>query len=81
MSKRSHPSDEHPHKLEAVHKRRDTDRHKTVRTFPVLAPREYSGHCPSYRQPVEIASYSIDADRRVWFDDRELVLAFQGQVV
>ena len=41
--------------------------------FPVLSTDRYTGSYPEYRQPVEVNSYSIDADRRVWFDDRQLV--------
>ncbi|KAG0176423.1 Dom-3 Z [Apophysomyces sp. BC1034] len=40
--------------------------------FPVAQADAYQGPLPSYSQPREINSYSIDSDRRVWFDDREL---------
>ncbi|KAI7849461.1 hypothetical protein BDC45DRAFT_274041 [Circinella umbellata] len=41
--------------------------------FRVLSTDRYTGSYPEYRQPIEINSYSIDADRRVWFDNRQLV--------
>ncbi|KAI7868172.1 hypothetical protein BDF14DRAFT_1725080 [Spinellus fusiger] len=43
-----------------------------IHTFPVYPPRSYTGRPPNYRQPVEINSYSIDHQRQVWFDNREL---------
>ncbi|KAI8968584.1 RAI1 like PD-XK nuclease-domain-containing protein [Mycotypha africana] len=33
---------------------------------------EYEGSCPVYKQPKELISYSIDHDRKVWFDNREM---------
>ncbi|ORZ25307.1 RAI1 like PD-XK nuclease-domain-containing protein [Absidia repens] len=47
------------------------------KTFPVLHTDRYAGSSPVYKQPREINSYSIDADRRVWFDDRELKYYFK----
>ncbi|KAJ8663683.1 hypothetical protein O0I10_000932 [Lichtheimia ornata] len=47
-------------------------RQSTAHSFPVFPSHRYSGKCPEYKQPVEIQSYSIDANRRVWFDQREL---------
>ncbi|KAI8076909.1 uncharacterized protein BX664DRAFT_367400 [Halteromyces radiatus] len=47
-------------------------KHYNMRLFPVYHTDRYRGSSPTYKQPVEINSYSIDADRRVWFDDREL---------
>ncbi|KAL0082305.1 hypothetical protein F4703DRAFT_1739362 [Phycomyces blakesleeanus] len=43
-----------------------------VMSFPVRPPASYKGEFPTYAQPAEITSYSIDHNRQVWFDDREL---------
>ncbi|KAI8356103.1 hypothetical protein EDC96DRAFT_261549 [Choanephora cucurbitarum] len=32
----------------------------------------YEGACPVFQQPRELTSYSIDHNRRVWFDNREM---------
>ncbi|KAI9317756.1 RAI1 like PD-XK nuclease-domain-containing protein [Dichotomocladium elegans] len=50
----------------------EAKRPMTFSTFPVSSCQSYMGHCPEYKQPVEIQSYSIDGSRRVWFDQREL---------
>lgn len=42
-------------------------------SFPVHPLSKYSGNCAVYKQPVEIQSYSIDHERSVHFDDRQLV--------
>jgi hypothetical protein len=34
---------------------------------------KYSGDCAVYKQPVELQSFSIDHERTVHFDDRQLV--------
>lgn len=67
MSKRPHSNSELD---ESATKRRDT-RH--VESFSVRPAQHYAGRCAIYKQPVEINSYSIDGERCVWFDDRELV--------
>ena len=69
MSKRKQSFEES--NMESVPKRfhRSVGQH----AFPVLSTDRYTGSYPEYRQPVEVNSYSIDADRRVWFDDRQLV--------
>ncbi|KAI9481344.1 MAG: RAI1 like PD-XK nuclease-domain-containing protein [Benjaminiella poitrasii] len=41
-------------------------------SFPVKRNEDYEGSFPIYKQPQELTSYSIDHERRVWFDDREL---------
>ncbi|CAO3621899.1 unnamed protein product [Cunninghamella blakesleeana] len=40
--------------------------------FPVYNINRYRGSSPVYKKPVEINSYSIDGNRHVWFDNREL---------
>lgn len=42
-------------------------------SFPVHPLSKYNGNCAVYKQPVEIQSYSIDHERSVHFDDRQLV--------
>ncbi|KAI7897652.1 RAI1 like PD-XK nuclease-domain-containing protein [Cokeromyces recurvatus] len=41
-------------------------------SFPLGNNYNYEGSFPIYKQPQELVSYSIDHERRVWFDDREL---------
>lgn len=36
----------------------------------------YEGSFPVYKQPQELTSYSIDHNRHVWFDNREMVRKF-----
>ncbi|KAI8148932.1 RAI1 like PD-XK nuclease-domain-containing protein [Fennellomyces sp. T-0311] len=55
--------------MESTPKRFHSNR---IESFRVLPSQRYSGGFPDYRQPVEVNSYSIDGDRRVWFDNREL---------
>ncbi|ORY92994.1 RAI1 like PD-XK nuclease-domain-containing protein [Syncephalastrum racemosum] len=43
-----------------------------TRSLRVGRWQEYQGHCPAYKQPIELHSYSIDEKRHVWFDNREL---------
>ncbi|KAI8059289.1 hypothetical protein BC940DRAFT_328364 [Gongronella butleri] len=43
-----------------------------TRLFRVQHTSRYQGSFPVYKQPTELTSYSIDHERRVWFDDREL---------
>ncbi|KAI9010805.1 RAI1 like PD-XK nuclease-domain-containing protein [Phycomyces nitens] len=47
-------------------------RMRNLEGFPVDYPDSYKGDFPAYKQPTEITSYSIDHNRQVWFDDREL---------
>ncbi|CEP09637.1 hypothetical protein [Parasitella parasitica] len=42
-------------------------------SFRLEANECYQGSFPVYKQPQEITSYSIDHERRVWFDNREMV--------
>ena len=42
-------------------------------TFQIKETKKYEGSFPAYKQPQEINSYSIDAKRQVWFDNREMV--------
>lgn len=42
-------------------------------SFQLKNNAEYEGSFPVYKQPREINSYSIDHERRVWFDNREMV--------
>lgn len=44
-----------------------------VQTFPMYPLSKYNGNCAVYKQPIEIQSYSIDHERTVHFDDRQLV--------
>ncbi|ORX44911.1 hypothetical protein DM01DRAFT_1295045 [Hesseltinella vesiculosa] len=44
----------------------------STKQFQVGPSHRYQGRSPVYKQPVEINSYSIDHDRKVWFDNREL---------
>jgi RAT1-interacting protein len=46
---------------------------KFLGTFHVKRNEEYEGSFPVYKQPQEINSYSIDHERHVWFDSREMV--------
>lgn len=41
-------------------------------SFQLKNNAEYEGSFPVYKQPQEINSYSIDHERRVWFDNREM---------
>ncbi|KAI9308347.1 RAI1 like PD-XK nuclease-domain-containing protein [Cunninghamella echinulata] len=43
-----------------------------INHLPVYNINKYRGSSPVYKQPVEINSYSIDENRRIWFDNREL---------
>lgn len=52
-------------------KRRKIDAYPSFRLNHTDA---YQGSFPVYKQPQEITSYSIDHERRVWFDNREMVL-------
>lgn len=63
MSKRKYSTD-----LSTENKKRSIINH-----FPVYNINKYRGSSPTYKKPVEINSYSIDENRHVWFDDRELV--------
>lgn len=68
MSKRKLSYDEaQPTEAKRVH------HHTMTSSFRVAPADSYKGGFPTYAQPREINSYSIDGDRRVWFDDRELV--------
>lgn len=67
MSKRPHSDDLED---QSTAKRRDT---RSTESFAVRPAQHYAGQCAIYKQPIEINSYSIDGERRVWFDDRELV--------
>ncbi|CAO0796606.1 unnamed protein product [Mucor circinelloides] len=51
------------------HKRRKIDAYPSFRLKHTDA---YQGSFPVYKQPQEITSYSIDHERRVWFDNREM---------
>lgn len=63
MSKRKYSSDHTTKENESFDRK----------ILPVLHSSRYHGPSPVYKQPIEINSYSIDSDRRVWFDNRELV--------
>jgi hypothetical protein len=57
---------------------RDSSQRKRVKynSMPSLQVRrseDYEGSFPVYKQPQELTSYSIDFERRVWFDNREMV--------
>ncbi|KAI9275589.1 RAI1 like PD-XK nuclease-domain-containing protein [Phascolomyces articulosus] len=69
MSKRKQSFD-HNNPMASASKRFHGDSEKT--SFRVLPAHRYTGRFPEYKQPVEVNSYSIDGDRRVWFDNREL---------
>ncbi|KAI9499528.1 RAI1 like PD-XK nuclease-domain-containing protein [Zychaea mexicana] len=69
MSKRKHLYED---VINSAAKRFHRNGEAEQNSFRVLPAHRYSGRCPEYRQPIEVNSYSIDADRRVWFDDREL---------
>lgn len=56
----------------------DNQQHKRRKINPLPSFRlnrteSYQGSFPVYKQPQEITSYSIDHERRVWFDNREMV--------
>lgn len=44
-----------------------------VRSFRLKRTQDYEGAFPVYKQPQEVTSYSIDHERHVWFDNREMV--------
>ncbi|KAG2214531.1 hypothetical protein INT46_003081 [Mucor plumbeus] len=55
----------------------DNQQHKRRKINPLPSFRlnrteSYQGSFPVYKQPQEITSYSIDHERRVWFDNREM---------
>ncbi|CAO3635371.1 unnamed protein product [Mucor fragilis] len=50
-------------------KRRRVDAYPS---FRLNHTESYQGSFPVYKQPQEITSYSIDHERRVWFDNREM---------
>jgi hypothetical protein len=62
-AKRSHNDSEESRKLSR----------KEEFAFPVHPLSKYNGNCAVYKQPVELLSYSIDHERSVHFDDRQLV--------
>lgn len=45
----------------------------SLSSFKLDRTESYQGDFPVYKQPQEITSYSIDHNRRVWFDNREMV--------
>ncbi|KAI8377325.1 hypothetical protein BD560DRAFT_325731 [Blakeslea trispora] len=54
---------------------RDTKRRRTEGEnyrFKLENNEAYEGTCPIFKQPKELTSYSIDCDRRVQFDNREM---------
>ncbi|KAL0146172.1 RAI1 like PD-XK nuclease-domain-containing protein [Mucor lusitanicus] len=57
--------DQQPHQ----HKKRRIDAYPS---FRLNHTDSYQGSFPVYKQPQEITSYSIDHERRVWFDNREM---------
>lgn len=62
--------------LEGGYKRLDANkkfRNVTTQTFRLKRTQDYEGSFPVYKQPEEVTSYSIDHERRVWFDNREMV--------
>ncbi|KAF7723122.1 decapping endonuclease targeting mRNA [Apophysomyces ossiformis] len=67
MSKRKLSSDS----IEPLQAKRRDEYTKGSR-FHVANVGDYDRKLPTYSQPREINSYSIDSDRHVWFDDREL---------
>lgn len=44
-----------------------------VQSFRLKRTQDYEGSFPPYKQPQEVTSYSIDHQRHVWFDNREMV--------
>jgi hypothetical protein len=70
MSKRSLNQDYNNH---PVSKRQNID-DENINIFRIKRTQEYEGSFPVYKQPQEINSYSIDHNRHVWFDNREMVI-------
>lgn len=58
------------HGFESAHKK---TAHIAKNTFRIKRTQDYEGSFPVYKQPQEVTSYSIDHERRVWFDNREMV--------
>jgi hypothetical protein len=54
-------------------------KHNTISPFRIRRTEEYEGSFPIYKQPQELTSYSIDFERRVWFDNREMVYILKKQ--
>jgi hypothetical protein len=59
--------------LEDRHDARKVPRLGEFSSFPIHPLSKYHGNCAVYKQPVELQSYSIDHERAVHFDDRQLV--------
>ncbi|KAG2184190.1 hypothetical protein INT44_009205 [Umbelopsis vinacea] len=51
---------------------RKAPRVEEIASFPIHPLSKYHGNCAVYKQPVELQSYSIDHERSVHFDDRQL---------
>ncbi|KAI7891728.1 RAI1 like PD-XK nuclease-domain-containing protein [Mucor mucedo] len=61
--------------LEEGYKRLDVDKKvksMASKAFRLKRTQDYEGSFPVYKQPEEVTSYSIDGERRVWFDNREM---------
>ncbi|KAI8050035.1 RAI1 like PD-XK nuclease-domain-containing protein [Thamnidium elegans] len=59
--------------FEAEYQRQDVKIQKThVQSFRLKRTQDYEGGFPAYKQPQEVTSYSIDHQRHVWFDNREM---------
>lgn len=74
MSKRSVDQDH----VENLYKKSTVDNNRILSTFRIGRNEDYEGSFPVYKQPQEVNSYSIDHERKVWFDNREMVKHKRG---
>ncbi|KAI9267520.1 RAI1 like PD-XK nuclease-domain-containing protein [Helicostylum pulchrum] len=60
--------------FEPEYQRQDVKIQKSqhVQSFRLKRTQDYEGSFPAYKQPQEVTSYSIDHQRHVWFDNREM---------
>lgn len=73
LTKMSKRALEHGYEKLGAKTQKFTDIGKSV--FRLKRTEEYEGSFPVYKQPQEVTSYSIDHERHVWFDNREMVMA------
>jgi hypothetical protein len=72
MSKRSNDQ-AHVENVSKKLNSNDTRGNKIFSSISLGRNEEYEGSFPVYKQPQEVNSYSIDHERKVWFDNREMV--------